>query len=74
LSGDIVGIARELEIGRLAEKLNDVPRAVDAYRVVAGAWQNSESEQLQSAVRESRAALKRLDSDGRVRAQLVNPR
>jgi serine/threonine-protein kinase len=74
ITGDIITVARELEIGRIAEKLNDVPRAVDAYSFVAGAWQNSESEQLQNAVRESRAALKRLDSDGRVRAQLVNPR
>jgi eukaryotic-like serine/threonine-protein kinase len=73
-SSDIIGVARELEVGRLAEKLNDVPRAVDAYAYVAGAWQNSESDQLQNAVRESRAALKRLDSDGRVRGQLVNPR
>ncbi len=74
LTGDILSVARELEIGRLAERANDVPRAVDAYAYVAGSWQNSDSEQLKSAVRESRDALKRLDADGRVRAQISSPR
>jgi tetratricopeptide (TPR) repeat protein len=74
LSGDLVSVARELEIGRLGEKLGDTPRAVDAYAYVANAWQNTDNEQLKNAVRESRDALKRLDSDGRVRAQLANPR
>jgi hypothetical protein len=73
-SGGIISVARELEIGRLGEKLGDTPRAVDAYAYVAAAWQNSENEQLRNAVKESRDALRRLDSDGRVRAQLANPR
>jgi serine/threonine-protein kinase len=74
LGGDLVSVARELEIGRLGEKLGDTPRAVDAYAYVANAWQNSDNAQLKDAVKESRDALKRLDSDGRVRAQLANPR
>jgi eukaryotic-like serine/threonine-protein kinase len=74
VSGDLISVARELEIGRLGEKLGDTQRAVDAYAYVAAAWQNTDSEQLKNAVKESRDALKRLDSDGRVRAQLANPR
>jgi tRNA A-37 threonylcarbamoyl transferase component Bud32/tetratricopeptide (TPR) repeat protein len=74
LTGDVVSVARELEIGRLGEKLGETQRAVDAYAYVANAWQNTDSEQLKNAVKESRDALKRLDSDGRVRAQLANPR
>ena len=67
-------MARELEIGRLAEKTGDTQRAIEGYSYVAAAWQNTENEQLKNAVRESRDALKRLDSDGRVRAQLSAPR
>jgi len=74
LTGDLVSVARELEIGRLGEKLGDTQRAVDAYAYVASAWQNTDNEQLKNAVKESRDALKRLDADGRVRAQLANPR
>jgi len=75
MSGDLISVARELEIGRLAEKLGDTPRAVDSYAFVAADWQNTDNDQLKSAVKESRDALKRLDSDGRVRAQLsANPR
>lgn len=68
--GDIISVSRELEIGRLAEKLGDTQRAVDSYAFVAGAWQNSENDQLKNAVRESRDALKRLDADGKLRASL----
>jgi len=74
LTGDLVSVARELEVARLGEKLGDTPRAVDAYAFVANAWQHTDNEQLKNAVKESRDALKRLDSDGRVRAQLANPR
>lgn len=75
MSGDIISVTRELEIGRLAEKLGDTPRAVDSYAFVAAEWQNTDNDQLKNAVKESRDALKRLDSDGRVRAQLsANPR
>jgi serine/threonine-protein kinase len=74
ITGDLISVARELEIGRLAEKTGDTQRAVEGYNYVAEAWQNTENEQLKNAVRESRDALKRLDSDGRVRAQLSAPR
>lgn len=74
LTGDLISVARELEIGRLGEKIGETSRAVDAYAYVANAWQNSENEQLKNAVKESRDALRRLDSDGRLRAQLTNPR
>jgi hypothetical protein len=74
VTGDLISVARELEIGRLGERLGDTQRAVDAYEYVASAWQNTDSDPLKNAVKESRDALKRLDSDGRVRAQLANPR
>jgi hypothetical protein len=74
MTGDILYVARELEIGRLGEKVGDTPRAVDAYAFVANAWQNTDNEQLKNAVKESQDALRRLDSDGRVRAQLANAR
>jgi len=63
--------ARELERGRLAEKLGDRERAVDAYAFVADMWQNTDYKQLRDAVKEANDALKRLDSDGRMRAQLA---
>ena len=53
---DLLYVARQLERGRLAEKLNDRERAVDAYAYVAAAWQNTEVPQLRNAVQESRAA------------------
>ncbi|HEY4303795.1 MAG TPA: serine/threonine-protein kinase [Gemmatimonadaceae bacterium] len=74
VTGDLISVARELEIGRLGEKVGEIPRAVDAYAFVANAWQNTENEQLKNAVKESRDALKRLDSDGRLRAQLAASR
>jgi serine/threonine-protein kinase len=67
----IVFAARELERGRLAEKLGDRERAVDAYSFVAEMWQNADAKPLRDAVKEANDALKRLDSDGRVRAQLA---
>jgi hypothetical protein len=73
-TGDILSVARELEIGRLAERVSNTARAVDAYSYVASSWQNTDNEQLKAAVKESRDALKRLDSDGRLRAQLATPR
>ena len=70
-SPGLEAVARELEIGRLAEKTNDTRRAVEAYAYVANAWAHTDSEQLRNAMRESRAALARLDADGKLRAQLA---
>jgi serine/threonine-protein kinase len=70
-SPGLVAVARELEIGRLAEKANDPRRAVEAYAYVANAWAHTDSGQLRNAVRESRDALARLDADGKLRAQLA---
>ena len=70
-SPGLVAVARELEIGRLAEKANDARRAVEAYDYVARAWVQTDSDQLRNAVRESRDALARLDADGKVRTQLA---
>src|SRR5580765_797074 len=67
----LVYAARELERGRLAEKLGDRERAVDAYSFVAAIWQNADARPLRDAVKEANDALKRLDSDGRLRAQLA---
>jgi len=67
----LVFTARELERGRLAEKLGDRERAVDAFSFVADMWQNADAKQLHDAVKEANDALKRLDSDGRMRAQLA---
>jgi eukaryotic-like serine/threonine-protein kinase len=67
---DVLAGARELERGRLAEKIGDRERAVDAYAYVAALWRNAGVSQLRSAAKEASDALKRLDSDGHVRAQL----
>jgi serine/threonine-protein kinase len=68
---DLLYTARELERGRLAEKIGDKERAVDAYSFVAAAWRDPDAPQLRDAAKEARDALQRLDSDGRVRAQLT---
>jgi len=68
---DLLYTARELERGRLAEKIGDRERAVDAYAFVAAAWADPDLPQLRDAAKEARDALQRLDSDGRVRAQLT---
>ncbi|MEP6731119.1 MAG: serine/threonine-protein kinase [bacterium] len=70
-TGDLLYSARQLERARLAERLNDRERAVDSYAFVAAVWRNSDSEQLRDAVKEARAALGRLDADGRLRATLT---
>ena len=67
----LVFTARELERGRLTEKLGDRERAVDAYSFVADMWQNADAKPLRDGVKEANDALKRLDSDGRLRAQLA---
>jgi eukaryotic-like serine/threonine-protein kinase len=72
-SADLLTAARELERGRLAEKIGDHERAVDAFSYVAAIWAKAEPKQLKDAVKEANDALKRLDSDGRLRAQLGGP-
>ncbi len=67
---DLLYVARELERGRLAERVGDRELAVDSYAYVAAAWRNSESPQLRDAVKESTTALSRLDADGKMRAAL----
>ena len=71
-TGDIMAVARNLEIGRLAEQLGNRALAVDAFTYVAQAWQNSESPKLRASVREAMNALGRLDRDGRIRATLAH--
>lgn len=68
--GDLMYGARQLERGRIAEKLGERERAVDAYAYVAAVWRNAEPEPLRDAVKEARTALGRLDADGRMRAAL----
>jgi eukaryotic-like serine/threonine-protein kinase len=70
---DLITAARELERGRLAERIGDRERAVDAYSFVAAVWANAEHPSLQAGAKEAADALKRLDSDGRLRAQLGTP-
>jgi len=70
-TGDLLYVARQLERGRIAERLGDKERAVDAFAYVAAAWRNSESEPLRDAVKEATGALARLDADGRTRAALT---
>ncbi len=71
-SPDLLFTVRELERGRLAEKVGDRERAVDAYSFVAAAWHNADAPQLRDGAKEARDALQRLDSDGKVRAQLTS--
>jgi serine/threonine-protein kinase len=68
---DLLYPVRELERGRLAERVGDTERAVDAYAFVAAAWRNADAGPLRDGAKEATDALKRLDSDGRVRAQLT---
>jgi tetratricopeptide (TPR) repeat protein len=68
---DLLYPARELERGRLAERIGDKERAIDAYSFVATVWSKADSAPLRDAAKEASDALQRLDSDGRVRAQLV---
>jgi serine/threonine-protein kinase len=69
-SGDVLYTARELELGRIAERLGEKEKAVDAYAFVAAVLQNAEPV-LQGAAKEARDALRRLDSDGKMRADLT---
>jgi serine/threonine-protein kinase len=71
---DLMFAARELERGRLAEKIGDRQTAVDAYAYVATIWAKAEAQQLKDGAKEASDALKRLDADGKLRAQLVAPK
>ena len=73
-SVDLLYVARELERGRLAERLGEREQAVEAYAFVAAAWRHSDSPPLRDAVKESTVALGRLDADGRTRAALTTER
>ncbi len=69
-SVDLLEVARELERGRLAERLGEREQAVDAYAYVADAWSTTDAPPLRDAVKEATTALRRLDADGRMRAAL----
>ena len=73
-STGLIFAARELERGRLAEKIGDQQTAVDAYSYVATVWSKAEPQQLKDGAKEASDALKRLDADGKLRAQLVAPK
>ena len=70
-STDLLYSARQLERGRIAERLGDRERAVDAYAFVAAVWRNADPGPLRDAVKEATSALSRLDSDGKLRATLL---
>ncbi|MEP6622162.1 MAG: serine/threonine-protein kinase [bacterium] len=70
-TSDILYTARQLERGRIAERINEREQAVDAYAFVVAAWRNADAGPLRDAVKEATAALTRLDSDGRLRANLI---
>jgi hypothetical protein len=53
-----------LERGRVAERLEDRPRALEAYRHVTEAWRHADAE-LQPYVAEARAGLARLTAERR---------
>ena len=51
-----------LERGRVAERLGERARAVEAYRYVSAIWRNADRE-LQPYVTEARAGLARLTAE-----------
>ena len=72
--GTLLGAARDLERGRVAEQLGETEKAVDSYSYVAQLWAYAEAPQLRDAAKEAREALVRLDPDGRTRKQLTQRR
>ena len=72
--GTLLGVARDLERARIAERIGEREKAVDSYSYVADIWQYAESQPLRDAAKEARDALGRLDSDGRMRRELVQRR
>jgi hypothetical protein len=59
---NVIGTITEFERGRVAEKLNDKPRAREAYQYVADMWQHGDPA-FQRYVAESRAGLRRLNGE-----------
>jgi len=72
-AADLLTVARALERGRLAEKVGQRELAVEEYALVADYWRNADAPQLRDARDEARAALQRLDADGRLRGELTRP-
>ena len=54
----------DLERARIAERLHDVPRAIEGYRYVVGMWRHADPE-LQPFVAEARQGLERLTAEPR---------
>ena len=61
---NVIGTITEFERARVAEKLNDKPRAREAYQYVADMWQHGDPG-FQRYVAESRAGLRRLSGERR---------
>ena len=59
---NVIGTITEFERGRVAEKLNDKPRAREAYEYVADMWQHGDPA-FQRYVADSRAGLRRLNGE-----------
>ncbi len=59
---DVIGTLTEFERGRVAEKLDDKPRAREAYEYVADMWQHGDPA-FQRYVADSRAGLRRLNGE-----------
>ena len=72
-AADLLTVARALERARLAERLGQREAAVEDYARVADLWRNADAPQLRGARDEARAALQRLDADGRLRGELTRP-
>ena len=68
---DLLSVARTLERARIAERLRQRQLAVESYARVTDLWRNADAPQLRAARDEARAALERLDADGRLRAELT---
>jgi hypothetical protein len=68
---DVIAGARALERARIEERLGQRNQAVADYSHVAELWLNTDSPLLRDARDEARAALQRLDADGRMRAELT---
>jgi hypothetical protein len=70
-AADLLSVARALEEARLAERVGQRELAVERYARVADLWRNADAPQLRDARDEARAALQRLDADGRLRGELT---
>jgi serine/threonine-protein kinase len=60
--GDVTSVVWMLERARVAERLGERQKAIDAYSFVTTAWAHADLE-LQPAVAEARTALRRLSGD-----------